>query len=422
MKFNFNDKVIIRVPTLEKEGSTSERSSEIPDSSKTPPILNVPSQIPDALHPPDTAGGRGMRVRKETEYVRMLKEGMAVTGQRKGILPVGMREGTVVTSGDDAEAEEHAMATVIESAEGVMPTYEEACKRPDWPKWEEAIRKELASLKKSGTWELVKRPPGANIVDSKWVLRIKKNAAGEIEKYKAHLVAKGFTQIYGVDYYKTYAPVARLSSFQLLLAITARNGWPVDTFDFDSAYLNSKLYEDEVIYMEQPPGYETKDRASWMWRLWKALYGLKQGARNWYQALRKVLEELGFKQTDADHGVFFKNISGGMVIIVAVHVDDGAVTRSSKELISRFKVEMDKKYKLTDLGTANWLLGIKISRDFANKTISLSQHAYIDTIIDKFNFTDLKPSSIPIDPAVPLSKTQCPSKLEDIARMRNIPY
>ena len=193
-------------------------------------------------------------------------------------------------------------------------------------------------------------------------------------------------------------------------------------FDFDSAYLNSRLDEDEVIYMEQPPGYEIKECTSWVWRLWKALYGLKQGARNWYQVLCWVLEELGFKQMDADHGVFFKNIPWGKIIIVAIHVNDGAVTGSSKELISKFKIKIDEKYKLTNLGTSNWLLGIKISHDLANKTISLSQHAYIEAIINRYNFTDLKPSSIPINSAIPLSKSQCPSKLEDITRMRNIPY
>ena len=424
VKFNFDDEVVVRVPPLEGENDNNERLIKIPKVSTVneSPDAEIPDiEIPDIAKPPEILEGRGKRVRKETEYVRMLKEGTAVTGQRTGILPKGMRGGSNVESAVDVDVEEHAMASVIESAEGIMPTYDEARKRPDWPKWEEAIQKELENLKKSGTYELVKRPPGANIVGSKWVLRIKKNAAGEIEKYKARLVAKGFTQIYGVDYYETYAPVARLSSFRLLLAIAARNGWPVDAFDFDAAYLNSKLDEDEVIYMDQPPGYETKEPADWVWRLLKALYGLKQGARNWYEALRRALEELGFKRTDADHGVFYKKVPGG-IIIVAVHVDDGAVTGNSRALIDKFKVEMDKKYKLTDLGPVNWLLGIKISRDLANKTISLSQHAYIEAIIDRFNFNDLKPSSIPIDPAVPLLKSQSPTKLDDIARMRNIPY
>jgi hypothetical protein len=91
------------------------------------------------------------------------------------------------------------------------------------------------------------------VVSSKWVLRIKKNAAGEIEKHKARLVARGFTQIHGIDYYETYAPVAWLASFRLLLAMANRNGWPADSFNFDSAYFNSVLSDDKVIYLEQPP-------------------------------------------------------------------------------------------------------------------------------------------------------------------------
>ena len=167
------------------------------------------------------------------------------------------------------------MAMVVESAEGLTPTYEEAHKCPDWPKWESAIQTELNNLERSGTWHLVKQLPDANVVNNQWVLRIKKNAAGEIEKYRAHLVAKGFTQIYGIDYYETYAPVANLASFHLILAISAQNGWVVNTFDFDSAYLNSKLGDDEVIYLEQPVGHETKDQKEYVWKLLKTLYGLK---------------------------------------------------------------------------------------------------------------------------------------------------
>jgi transposase InsO family protein len=418
VKFNFTEEVVVRIPSLEGEiGDKSSDAVEGPGDGNSKVV--EPQRV---IEPPEPEGGRGKRIRRETEYVKMLLEGSAVTGTRS-ILPRGMQQGSrvPVEDVDDGVVEEHAMATVIESVEGLTPTYEEARKRSDWPKWDEAIQKELASLKKSGTWELVKRPPGANIVDSKWVLRIKKNAAGEIEKYKARLVARGFTQIYGIDYYETYAPVARLSSFRLLLAIAARNNWPVDTFDFDSAYLNSVLGEDEVIYLEQPPGYETNDPRYWVWRLHKALYGLKQGARSWYEALRQALVELGFERTEADHGVFVKKLPGD-VIIAAVHVDDGMVTGSSRSLIDKFKVQMDKKYKLTDLGPANWLLGIKITRDLASKTISLSQHAYIEAIISRFNFDDLKPSSVPMDPAAPLSKSQEPTKLEDIAKMKNIPY
>ena len=419
VRFNFNDEMVVRVLPLEGEISNDEPNTLTSENSTKKPNLPVEdgnSNVVEAPEPEPT-GGRGMRIRKESEYVRMLKDGTATTGQ-KSILPKGMR--AVETSDESVEAE-HAMATVIESVEGLMPTYEEAQKRPDWPKWDDAISKELDSLKKSGTWELVRRPPDANVIDSKWVLRIKKNAAGEIDKYKARLVARGFTQIYGVDYYETYAPVARLASFRILLALATRNNWPVHSFDFDSAYLNCKFDGDEVIYLEQPPGYETKDRRGWVWRLWKALYGLKQGARNWYKALCKALEELGFTRTEADHGVFFKKM-GENILIFAVHVDDCAVTGNSQDLINKFMEEMNGKYKLTDTGPASWLLGIKINRDFANKTLSLSQHAYIDAIITKYNFNDLKPLATPMDPATPLSKSQSPTKLEDVSKMKNVPY
>jgi hypothetical protein len=425
VKFNFNDEVTVRVLPLEGEVDHNERFPEIssiPTPRESEEVLPTTEIVEDTVNGP--AEGRGKRFRKETEYVRMLKDGTAVTGSR-GILPKGMRPGSSIEEVADytseSAVEEFAMASVIESADGTMPTYEEARRRPDWPKWEMAINIELENLKASGTWELVERPSGANVVDCRWVLRIKKNAAGEIEKYKARLVAKGFTQIYGIDYYETYAPVARLASFRLLLATAARNSWPIDTFDFDSAYLNCVLSEDEVIYLEQPIGHETEDRRKWVWKLKKSLYGLKQGAKNWYDALHTALGELGFERTEADHGVFLKKFLKDLIIL-AVHVDDCMVTGSSTSLVSKFKVEMDKKYKLTDMGPANWLLGIKISRDFANKTISLSQHAYIEAIITRFNFNDLKPSSIPIDPSAPLSRSQSPSKLEDIVKMKNVPY
>ena len=432
VKFNFEVEDVVGVPLpLEGENGNGRNRPDERLTSIDPEVSKTPAKEVLAPSTEPLAEGRGKRIRKETEYVRLLREGSGVTGEKSGkVLPKGMQSGTVLGGGSDAEHAtvvvggsgiEYAMAMVVENAEGLTPTYEEARKRPDWPKWQDAILSELNSLEKSGTWRLVERPPGANIVDCRWVLRIKKNAAGEVEKYKARLVAKDFTQIYGVDYYETYAPVAKLASFRLLLAVAARNGWAADTFDFDSAYLNSVLGDDEVIYLEQPVGYETKDWKLWVWRLQKTLYGLKQGAKNWYDALHQALMELGFARTEADHGVFFKE-TGKDITILAIHVDDGMVTGSNTALIKTFKEAMNAKYRLTDLGAANWLLGIKVTRDLVNKTLSLSQHVYIKAILTRYNFDDLKPSSIPIDPSAPLTKSQSPSKLEDIAKMRNVPY
>ena len=279
VRFNVEDEVIVDVLLLEGEN--------MPEIDDERPTVNeadkcdVDNNAPDAeiQNPIPEFEGRGKCIRRETEKVRMLREGSGRTGGRTGeTLPRGMQSGTPVTPVNAQRAEyatsisldstiDHAMATVIEGMEGSMPTFEEAKKRPDWPKWQEAIRKELDSLEKMGTWRMVKRPPDTNVVDTKWVLKIKKNSAGEIDKYKARLIARGFTQIYGIDYYETYAPVARLTSFGLMLALAARKGWAVDNFNFNQAYLNSKLDDDEVVYVEQPPGYKTKNRREWVMRL-----------------------------------------------------------------------------------------------------------------------------------------------------------
>lgn len=439
----FNVSETVSVP-LEGEESDSEvedeRLSVLPEDHK---LADSDSEEVEAELLPESVEAtanprRSTRTRAESRYVQSLRKGEGAVSNKPAdpLLPKGLQsvaeeaagvadgEWNIVEDSDDWEMvsiEEMAMASVIGGSEGLEPTYAEARRRPDWPKWQEAIQKELDSLKANGTWELVERPDNANVVDSKWVFRIKKNAAGEIEKYKARLVARGFTQIYGVDYYQTYAPVAKLSSFRLLLAVAARNGWPTDSFDFDSAYLNGELDDDEVVYMEQPPGHEFANRHRYVLRLIKALYGLKQSARVWYNKLFAAFLELGFKRSEADHGVFYKEI-GKDLLVVAVHVDDCLATGSSAKLLEEFKGQINSKYRMTDLGPAHWLLGIKVTRDLAERTISLSQHSYIDSIITRFNFNDLKPVSTPMDANLALTKAQSPSSVSDIARMRNVPY
>ena len=182
------------------------------------------------------------------------------------------------------------------------------------------------------------------------------------------------------------------------------------------------MKDNETIYIEQPKGYEQKSTYCWVFKLLKALYGLKQSTKNWYDALLEALLKLGFQCTEANHSTFIKKWANGQVIILAVHINDCLVTGSSKELISQFKVEMNKIYKLTDLGPCTWLLRIKITRNFIQQTIMLSQHAYINMIITCFNFDDLKPSAVPMDYNQPLGQSQCPSTLADITQMRNVPY
>ena len=129
-------------------------------------------------------------------------------------------------------------------------SYRAAMQDPRSDLWQEAINKELKSVKDTGTWQEVKFPEGASLVDSKWVFKTKLNERGEVIKYKARIVARGFTQEYGVDYFDTYSPVARLTSLRILLTIVAAQDLELYQMDADTAFLNGTLEED--IYMDFP--------------------------------------------------------------------------------------------------------------------------------------------------------------------------
>ena len=250
------------------------------------------------------------------------------------------------------------VASAISDSRDDPSTVKEAQSRSDWPLWQQAMDREMKTLKDAGTWETVPRPTGRNIVGSKWVFRIKRKADGTIDKYKARLVARGFTQIYGTDYFETYSPVAKLSSLRTILALAVHEDWDIDCFDFDGAYLNGELGKDEDIYMKNPPSYnEDNDTVK---HLKKSLYGLKQAGRKWYDTLKRTLADLGFRVSDADPGVFHAR-NDDHPTIIAVHVDDCTITSSSAELVQDYKWKINTCHSITDLGPIHWLLGIKVT-------------------------------------------------------------
>ena len=207
------------------------------------------------------------------------------------------------------EGMEFVFTAEMADAEALKPrTLAEAKRRPDWPLWEKAIEEELAMLKAAGTWRLEDAPPGANIIGSKWVLKAKKDTAGNIIRYKARLVAQGFSQIGGVDYDNTYVPVAKLASTCAIIAMANRLGMEMHQVDIKGAYLNGELSSNEVLYMQHPPGYKAPDAGTRVLRLIKTLYGLKQSGRRWYQKLSSIFTSLGFKQCAVDQAVY---MSGG---------------------------------------------------------------------------------------------------------------
>ena len=183
--------------------------------------------------------------------------------KERGQLPIGVQPGFIeeVAEGDESTA---MAALVIAELDEIEPLYEEARTRSDWPEWKKAIDVELENLKAAGTWEVVERLNGVNVDNSKGVFRLKKDAEGKVIKWKAQLVARGFTQVQGVDYFKTFAPVARLLSIHVILAVATRNDWEICMFNFHLAYLNGVLDDEETIYMEQPPHHEVMNRSRYV--------------------------------------------------------------------------------------------------------------------------------------------------------------
>ena len=179
----------------------------------------------------------------------------------------------------DAGYQTHVEAYINLIATGEPVSFKEAITCPDKDKWETAMDEEMTSLMDMGTFALVDRPKDRRIISCKWVWRIKRDSKGNVERYKARLVARGFTQIHGLDYMDTYAPVTRLETIHLLCALATEKDWEVRHIDVKTAYLNGDL--DKEVYMEIPEGFDNYNGGKVL-LLRKALYGLKQAGRQWY--------------------------------------------------------------------------------------------------------------------------------------------
>ena len=267
---------------------------------------------------------------------------------------------------------------------------------------------------------MVDVPKDVNVVGSKWVFKPKKDASGSVIRYKARLVAQGFSQVPGVDYFDMFAPVARLASICTVLAFAAAEDYETGQIDVKSAYLNGELTEDKVIFMKQAPGYEVsgEHNEKKVYRLMKLLYGLKQAGRRWYQKLVEIMMKLKFKRCESDQPVFYRRSKATeMLIVVLVHVDDCTIVGKSLVLVEWFKAEIAKYVDITDMGSLHWILGIEVHHIWEDCKLLLSQKAYIDCILWHYGFEDLKPISMPMDPACQLTSGQSPTTTEEIAAM-----
>ncbi|KAJ9522935.1 hypothetical protein QJQ45_023727 [Haematococcus lacustris] len=291
---------------------------------------------------------------------------------------------------------------VSDSPVNDTPTVAEALAGPMADLWIEAMNAELASLHANQTWCLEERPANARVLPTKWVLKVKRDAAGNIEKLKARLVAKGFYQQSGVDVGDVYAPVSKHTTLRTLLAKAAAENMEIHQLDFETAFLNGKLEPGEVIYVQQPEGFE-EGSTNTVCRLQKALYGLRQAPRAWHARLCEELLSMGFKASEADPALFTLQLSTGMVYLL-VYVDDCLLCTQQGDTagLAHVKKQLSSAFKLKDLGEARWFLGMQLTRDMAEGTIKLDQHKFIQELVTANSKSAAHSKPLPMAPAVKL--------------------
>ena len=267
--------------------------------------------------------------------------------------------------------------------------------------WVEAMKSEMNSLKENDVWDLVKLPKGRKVIGCKWIFKTKVDGDGRIERYKARLVAQGYTQKFGIDYDQTFSPVVSFESIRSIIAIAAKNGLKLHQMDIKTAFLNGELNEE--IFISQPEGFVAKGFEDYVCKLKRSIYGLKQSARCWNAELDKKLKNMGFNQCKSDPCIYIKETKEGYCVI-AVYVDDLIVGGENEKNITLTKKEISNKFEVTDMGPLHYFLGVKVVQNPKTSEIWIGQPNFTNELLHKFQMAESKPVDTPIDPGVKLSK------------------
>jgi hypothetical protein len=256
--------------------------------------------------------------------------------------------------------------------------------------WVLAMQEEHNNFTRNEVWHLVPRP-NQNVVGTKWVFRNKQDEHGVLTRNKARLVAKGYSQVEGLDFGETYAPIARLESIHILLAYATYHGFKLYQMDVKSAFLNEPIKEE--VYVEQRPGFEDSEYPNHVYKLSKALYGLKQAPRAWYECLIDFLITNGFKVGKSGPTLFTKTIAKDL-FVCQIYVDDiifGSINKCTCEEFSRIMIQ---KFEMSMMGELKYFLGFQVKQ--LQEGTFISQTKYIQDILTKFGMKDAKPIKTPM--------------------------
>ena len=269
--------------------------------------------------------------------------------------------------------------------------------RHDWDKWKGAMQAELDSLNKRKVFgSIVVTPKAVKPVGYKWVFVRKRNEKNEVTRYKARLVAQGFSQRPGIDYEETYSPVMDAITFRYLISLAVSKRLEMRLMDVVTAYLYGSL--DSDIYMKVPEGFKlpealsSKPKEMYSIKLQRSLYGLKQSGRMWYNRLSDYLTSKGYTNNLICPCVFIKKTTSGYVII-AVYVDDLNIIGTQKEIHEAI-ILLKKEFEMKDLGKTKYCLGLQI--EHMSNGILVHQTNYTEKLLKSFNMEKANPLSTPM--------------------------
>lgn len=283
-------------------------------------------------------------------------------------------------------------------------TYAEVISSIDASFWQDAIKSEIESILFNQTWELCDLPKGSKLVGSKWIFRKKLRPDGSIDKFKAMLVIKGFTQKKGVDFFDTFSPVIKIGTIRTLMALAAIHDLIVHQIDVKTAFLNGDL--EEEINIAQPEGFVMKGQENKVCKLKKSIYGLRQASKDWYKKFDVTLKSNGFAVNASDSCLYSKMFESSCVII-CLYVDDMLIVGSNIEVVNDTKIFLSNMFEMKDLGEADVILGIRLKK--TDGGYSLSQSHYVEIFLKKFDSFDVLPCKTPYDASVELVKNNGPS-------------
>lgn len=393
-------------PLLKKNGSADENDFFTPmdseSSGNTPsPNISFPSHSPDKI--PSVSHSRP---KKPPSH---LKDYHCYSTTTETPFPISSS-----LSYSKLSSSYHAYINNI-SQISIPTSFAEAQKSKEWG---EAVDVEFNAMEATHTWDVTTLPPGKKAVGCRLLYSLKFNADGTLERRKVRLVAKGYTQKEGQDYNDTFSPVAKMATVKLLLKISATKKWSLTQLDISNAFLNGDL--EEEIFMKIPEGYAERKGVIFpprtVLKLNKSIYGLKQASRQWFKKFSSALLTFGLVKAHGDHSLFVRQRKDDFIVVL-VYVDDIVIASTSDTATDELIVGLKSYFKLRELGSLKYFLGLEIAR--TSDGISVCQRKYALDILSSTGMLECKPSSVPMVPNLKLSKTDG-VLIEDRALYRRI--